>query len=429
MTGVGTARAQAALAVLSLLTNLLGYGFTVVMSRALPVSRFGELAALVGVLVTSSVVGTAWQAVVARRVASGERPDPARLLTDTVLVSAGVGVLLLAIAPALRALLAIDGWAALVWLALAMVPTTFAYGLQGLVQGRHHLVRLGLMLAGIQAAKFAAGLVAALTGGSIPLAFGLTGVFAGVAVVVALPFAARLRFGRPTFTRSLTGAFLRDTGALLGVLLLTSLDLFLARRVLDAQTSGLYAAGNVVTRAAFWAPAFVALAGYAKFSDPATRSRSLRQAALTLAVVGAVAVAGGFLLADLVPLVLGSGYRPVTPQLWIFAAQGAALAGLQLCVYAGIAVHDRRPAVLLWTLAVTEVVLVTTVAHGSLTVVIATVAALSWLTLAVTAALLVLRPRRLAAAGADGGEGGQWAAASQVDPTPTETSSGTAPRA
>ncbi len=393
MTGMRGARAQAALALLSLLTNVLGYGFTVVMSRALPVSRFGELAALVGVVVTTSVAGTAWQAVVARRVAGGERPEPARLLTDTVIVSLAVGVVVALAVPALRPLLAVDGWSALLWLALSMVPTTFAYGLQGLVQGEDKLVRLGLILAAVQAAKFLAGLVAALTGGSIPLAFALTAAFATVAVVVATPFAARPRFARPTFTRPLLTAFLRDIGALLGVLLLTTLDLILARRYLDPTTSGLYAAGNVLTRGAFWAPAFIALAGYAKFSDPVARPRALRQSALALAVVATVAIAGGWFARDLIPLVLGDGYDPVTPQLWLFAAQGAALAGLQLCIYAGLAVHDRRPAVLLWTLAVVEVVAVVSVGHGSLTTLIATVAGCSWVTLLLTVVVLVRWPR------------------------------------
>lgn len=387
------ARAQTALAALSLLTNVLGYGFTVVMSRALPVDRFGELAALVGVLVTTSVAGTAWQAVVARRVASGERPDPSRLLTDTVIVSVVVGIVVALAAPALRSLLAVDGWSALLWLAVAMVPTTFGYGLQGLVQGENKLVRLGLMLAAVQAAKFLAGLVAALTGGSIPLAFALTAAFAAVAVAIATPFAAPPRFGRPTFTRSLVAAFLRDIGALLGVLLLTTLDLILARRYLDPTTSGLYAAGNVLTRGAFWAPAFVALAGYAKFSDPATRPRALKQAALTLSVVAAVAIAGGWFARDLIPLVLGDGYQPVTPQLWLFAAQGAALAALQLCIYAGLAVHDRRPAILLWTLAVVEVVTVGAFGHGSLTAMITTVTTCSWITLVLTVIVLVRWPR------------------------------------
>jgi O-antigen/teichoic acid export membrane protein len=396
---VRTAGAQIALAALSLLTNVLGYGFTVVMSRALPVERFGELAALVGVIVTTSVAGTAWQAVVARRVASGERPAPAQVLSDTLVVAVVVGVVVAVAVPLLRPLLAVDGWSALLWLALSMVPTTFAYGLQGIVQGENRLVRLGFLLAAIQAAKFLAGLVAALTGGSIPLAFALTAAFTAVAVVVATPFAAPVGFGRPTFTRPLVTAFLRDIGALLGVLLLTTLDLVLARRFLDGTGSGLYAAGNVLTRGAFWAPTFIALAGYPKFSDPATRPRALRQAGATWAVMAAGAVLFGWLGRDLVPLVLGSQYRDVTPQLWLFAAQGAALAGLQLCVYAGLAVHDRRPAVLLWALAVVEVVAVATVGHGSVAGLVATVAICSWVTLLLTVAVLVRWPRHRAPVG------------------------------
>ena len=432
MSAVRGAKAQVSLAALSLLTNALGYGFTVVMSRALPVSRFGELAALVGVLVTASVVGVAWQAVVARRVASGENPSPPRLLTDTALVSVAVAAFVALASPALHTLLAVDGLGALFWLALAMVPTTFAYGLQGLVQGRERLVALGWLLAAVQAAKFAAGVVAAVAGGSVPLAFALVAGFTTLVVAVAIPLVSRPRFGRPTFGRSLLGAFARDTGALLGVLLLTSLDLFLARRYLSPDASGLYAAGNVLTRGAFWAPAFVALAGYARFSDPVARPRALRQAAVTLAAVGAVAIAIGWFGRDLIPLVLGTDYRPVTPQLWLFAAQGAALAGLQLCVYAGLAAHDRRPAVLLWTLAVAEVVLVATVGHGDLPSLVTTVTTCSWVTLALTVAVLVRWPRHPRPVAPGAAEDvvdvpAQWAAASQVDPTPTDTSRGTRP--
>lgn len=423
--------AQAALAVLSLVANLLGYGFTLVMSHALPVARFGELSALVGVLVVACVAGTALQADLARRVASGADLSPARLLGDSVVVAVGVAIVVLLLSPVLWALLDIASWWSLWWLAAAMVPTTVAFGVQGLLQGEHRLARLGVLLALVQLAKFAAGLVAAAFGGSIPLAFALVAAFTTLAALAALPLAGVVRVARPTWTASSTGHWLRDVGAVLGVLVLTSLDLLLARGQLSADDSGLYAAGNVVTRAGFWGPLFVVLAAYPRLSDPATRRDALRRAVVSLGVIGALTVLGAWVGQGLLPLLLGDDYRPVAPIAWLFAVQGAALAAVQLGVYAGLAVHDRRPAVVLWAVALVEVGLVSAFWHDSVEQIITVVTCCSVaLVVAIVALGVVGRGRR-----ADGAPdtdlvapGPQWAAASQVEPTPTDTSSGTVPR-
>lgn len=413
----------ALLAALSLLANLLGYGFTVVMSRALPVGRFGELSALVGVLVLASVAGTALQAQIARRIAGGERPPAERLLADSAVVGLGVGVVVLAVSPLLRAALDVGSWASLLWLAVAMIPTTFAFGVQGVLQGEHRLVRLGVVLAAVQAAKLAAGIIAGATGGSIPIAFALTAVFTAVVALAAMPLASPFSPGRPTWTRQLVAAWLRDMAAVLGVLVLTSLDLLMARHYLDATASGLYAAGNVVTRTAFWGPAFIALAGYPRFSDPTQRAAALRRAVVTLLVIAAIAVAGAWAAQDLLPVILGNAYRPVAPLALLFAVQGSALAALQLGVYAGLAAHDRRAAGGLWLGAAVEVLLVAMVWHADVRQIITVSTLCSLAMVGLTVALLAGRARRPEAY-----RSAQWAASSQVRPTPTETSSGTAPR-
>ena len=52
--------------------NLLGYVFNAVMARALDLADFGELGSLLAVTVVATVPGTALQAVIARRLTTGD---------------------------------------------------------------------------------------------------------------------------------------------------------------------------------------------------------------------------------------------------------------------------------------------------------------------------------------------------------------------
>jgi O-antigen/teichoic acid export membrane protein len=386
--GTGSARSATALiAVTSTVANLLSYLFNLLMTRSLGVQGYGELASLLAIVVTASVPGVALQAAIARRITNGRTPNG--LIAVTLWLSVGVSGLVLALEPALVALLHLSGFAVVGWTAGYLLPTTISYAWQGILQGRQRFWGLGLMLVGTALAKLAGALLAVAWSATSSTALGGATVATAVLVVVVGPRVLRLAPGQVAdrIGRELT----RDIGAILGVLVLSSLDLLLARHYLPEQQSGIYAAGNLITRACFWGPAFLAMSSYPRFATPAERRAALRHSTGLLAGLAAAALLVTVAGAGLVPVLLGSGYRSLSHQAWLFAADGLALAAVQLGVYAAIAVHDHRIGRLVWLVALGEFVAVAGRFHHGTTQII-TVALAGGLSL--TAATLVLELRR-----------------------------------
>jgi O-antigen/teichoic acid export membrane protein len=179
----------------------------------------------------------------------------------------------------------------------------------------------------------------------------------------------------------------------LGALLaLTNADVVLARHFLPPETSGLYTAGSVVEKIAFWLPQAVALVVFPRLTDPATRRPVLLRAATVVGALGAATSIGAAVLGPWVlGLLLGPSYRTLGPELGLFAAAGAAGALLQLVLYSGIASGSRQiGAVLLGALAVL-VTVVATVGHGSVTAVVTSVVAVLGV-VAVAGLAVSLRP-------------------------------------
>lgn len=353
--------ATALTAAASTTANLLSYAFNLVMTRALGVQGFGELAALLAIVIVAIVPGTALQATIARRITNAATP-PA-LVRTTATVAAAVALGLVAVSPLLVASLHIHGYAPLIWTAAYTIPQTFAFAWQGILQGRRHFVGLGLLLVAVQLARVGGGVVAAIWHPTTSTALGAATVLTTVGVVAVAPHVLRLA---PAETdRKLTTELLADGSPILAILVLSNLDLLLARHFLNPHDSGIYAAGNLLTRACFWGPAFIALSSYPQFAMPAHRRHALRHSVRLLALLAAIALVASIAGAELVPLVLGPGYRPVASVAWLFAATGLALAAVQLAVYAGLAVHDRRVGRLAWLVGAGEIGIVALWLHGS----------------------------------------------------------------
>lgn len=354
-------------AVATLVAGALGYGFLLVMSHALSTSAFGELSTLLGVALLATVPGTALQAGIARRIAAS--PDAAAEsagIRQGVLLAALVTCLLLLIAPALRSVFAIHGWVSLVWLAGSMAPTTAAFGCLGVLQGQRRFVAFGWLLVAVQFAKFAAGGFASAThsgvDGSLAALTVATTAVAAVALAAMRPHGGVTAVGERGSFRAVLA---RDAGAVLGILLLTSVDLFLARHYLPKHDAGIYAAGNVVTKVAFWGPSFVATVAYPRLSEPDSRAAALRRGAVTICAFAVVATVAAAVGGSLVPVVVGQKYRAVAHLSWMFALQGAALAAVLFGVYAGLAVHRRALAALVWLVATAETGVIALAAHRS----------------------------------------------------------------
>ncbi len=215
--------------------------------------------------------------------------------------------------------------------------------------------------------RFLAGVVAAWLGWSI------AGALAGAAVASLL---ACLVSGwlagipRQTPGGAAVATLLRELGtaasATAAILVLTNVDVVLARHYLPGTGSGHYAVGSLFTKAAFWAPHFLAVLAYPRLSRRRGQRRALVVAlGLTLAI-GVLVVVGSALVAPvLIDVTTGPAYADIAPLAPAFATLGLLMAVLQLMVYAGLARRRRVTEAVVWSGIVAETALVGAVLHGS----------------------------------------------------------------
>ena len=217
-----------------------------------------------------------------------------------------------------------------------------------------------------------------------------------VAAVIAWPMAMRALHETPydqTQTPGHTLAELAHAAHAHGVfLLLSSLDLLLARNVLSADDAGLYAAGNVIFRAALWLPQPVALMLFAALSDFRSHRRKVREGLVIVGGLAGATVLGSYLLGDLAAAIVGGAkFTDLADEAWIFALAGGSLAVMQFCIFAGLAMLRRRRLVLVWGCVAAEFVAAMLLGRGTTPVAlisaVATIVALA----AAAAAVLALR--------------------------------------
>ena len=371
--------------------QLLGYAYNLLVSRSLGPVGYGEVAALLGVVMVGSVPAMALQVVVARRTATApgrhSSGDAVRAFLPWSLglaAATGLGLALLTVP--LTALLKLTSPVHVLLTAAILAPFAVTCAVEGALQGSLRYLPLSLVFAFTGVARF--------VGGALGLAVGhsVTAVLAGTAVgAVCAAALSAVATARPTgpFPHALLARLGAELGHVMvavgGLLALTNLDLVLARIVLTPHEAGLYAAGSLATKAVYWAPQFVAVSVFARLTDPQVRRRLLPRALAVVAGIGALAtvvaaLAGGALL----KLLVGPAYSAIGDELWLFCLLGGLLAMVQLMVSSGIAARDRRVALLVWGACVVEIVLVTVRLNGSVTQVV-TAAVLAAAGLAVAA--------------------------------------------
>ena len=383
------------------LTHGLHYAYNVVMAAVLGPAAFGALGALLALILLGSVPGIALQAMAARHTAllAGGRRDQRALWASLLRLAAWWGLALAAVtvaaSPALGAWLHLDSPAPVLALALALAPSTFSYASQGMLQGREAFVAfiaVGLVNA---VGKLVAGLVLVAAG------FGVSGAVAGAAVGTWLGAAAGLLLVRravaaaaPATARAAPAptalgreATVAVTG-LLGLFLLTNLDVPLARHFLPAEASGHYALGAVVAKIAFWGPQFVTTLVFARLVTGGDRRRLLAGSAALIVASGALLAVGLAALAALevaLPL-LGREYAAIGPALPLFAALGSSLALVQLLLFEEIAASARRMGRVLALAAVVQAALIWVAFHDSVGEIVGTALAVALALVAVALA-------------------------------------------
>jgi O-antigen/teichoic acid export membrane protein len=353
-------------------TNALAYGFTLLATRLMSPAAYGELAALMGVLLVGVVPSTGLQTAAALylgRPGADRARDIPRLHAVALLTSLGTATVGLLAAGPVVALLHLRGPAAVVWLVLLLVPHTLIGGYQGILQGAGRYGRLSLLTAVFGLAKVVGAAAGLLLGGTPAAA--LAGMAAGTAIGTALGWLGCGRPGVRRGGRECGRAVLRASGALLGFVVLLNLDLVLARHYLPAAAAGEYAVATLFAKVAFWLPQGVGVVLLPRLADPSQRRRTLPSALALVAAVGVLLTAGTAALGtSALPLVGGAAYGAALGSAsWLFAVLGTLLALAQLTVYSGIAASDRIAVGSGWTAAALECVIVAALAaSGRLTV-------------------------------------------------------------
>ncbi|RBY97738.1 polysaccharide biosynthesis protein [Blastococcus sp. TF02-8] len=372
--------ATAVVSVAFLGANALAYVFTVAAARLLAPAAYGELAALLSVLLVGSVPASGAQTAAALHLGgrAGDERTVARLHAATAQLGLAVALLGLVLVPLLVEGLHLPAATAAVWLAVLLLPQTMVQGYQGLLQGAGRYRRLAFVTVVFGVGKLLGGVAGLLLGGTTTAALaGMT-----LAAVVAAG-AGWLTAGRPGLargTRSVSVAALHAAGALLGFTVLLNLDVLLARHHLPAAVSGEYAVAAILTKVAFWLPQGVGVVLLPKLADAAGRQRALPAALAAVGGLGGVLTLGTALVGEAaLPLVGGSAYGDTLGSAtWVFAALGTLLALAQLLLFSGIAASDRLATAAVWSAAAVEAVVVE---------VLAATGRLSLLSLACTALL------------------------------------------
>lgn len=383
--------------------NGLNYAFNVVMSRELGPADYGALGALLAVVLVGTVPGVALQAVVARHTALARDDGTAGLWAAVLIVVLGAGAVLGLLAviasPGLRAFMHLDSLAPCLWLAVALLPLPLLSAVHGMLQGREWFAALAAVLLVDAAGRLVIGF--GLVHGGLGVAGALAGSAAGsvAAILVALP-RLRASLSRGWRRRRALGvAAAREVGTaavgILGLLLLANVDVLLARHYLSREASGLYAAGAMLTKIAYWAPQFVVTLVFPRLVVSADRRRLLARSATAVAGLGATLVLGTALAPELLArLSFGQAYLGVGPALPLFAALGTGLALAQLVLFSGLATADRRMHLLPLAAVVAETVLVVLVLHHSVVQVVSAALAVVAVLLAVGFALTAGAPDR-----------------------------------
>lgn len=345
--------------------NVLSYCVSVIASRRLGPAEFSVFAAMLSLVIVGVVVSLGLQTVVTRALASQDHPDVGALAGTALGASLAAGTVVAVLAWPLAAFLHLSTPAPVLWTAATLVPLTWAGFVQGAAQGSERFGVLGVVVLAVSAGKVLGGLagVAVSRSATVTMALTAVGTLIGTAVATV---AARALLARPRRRHWAVPEVAKATHALFALFVLLNTDLLLARHYLPAVSAGLYGAGTLVAKVAFWLPQFVSVVALPRLADPRRHASALRTSVLVLVAIGAPITAGSAALGGVaVKSVGGAAYGDAAPYAWRFAAVGSCMALAQLLLYARLLRHDHRAPVAVWSAVVVQVTVVAALAHGS----------------------------------------------------------------
>ena len=321
-------------------SNILGYIFVLIVSRALGPADFGAFTAVNNTAMLISLPASAFQVVVAAHQARGHEHRSGIGLAW--LVGGALSVVTLVISPVIAEVFHLDSPAAMVLVATLIPAQMLTGAAQGLLLGHRRFSALASVYVLIALARVLAAVVAIL------LDSGVVGVFGWLVVATWLPAVAALAMARVHVQRwrrlelGLVRQLLTSNGALAVLLAMTSTDVLFARHELTAHDAGAYAFAGLFGKVVFWGTQFVALTLVPTASLVDHHRRPVMSAlglvvGLGTVAAAVVAVAGPWL----VTLLGGAQYDSAVPMLLPFVGLGTLWALCQVLLFADMARGHR----------------------------------------------------------------------------------------
>jgi O-antigen/teichoic acid export membrane protein len=361
---------------LALVASATNYGSNLVFSRVLTPASYGDLTALLALLVVITVPTGAAQTVVAERVARhlslGQTERVGYLfrhaLAHVTVVAIVVGALYTASIPLVVDVLDLQAIGPAIALAPLVILSFLFPVIMGTLQGMERYLALGLMLVAISVSRIAFGVPWAATaaggsGGAIGgQALGAAVVLVGAAWLLRSNLigrgtgAASSGLRRKPDVRAVTASI-----AFIAFAVISNLDVLLAKLYLSPEEVGQYAALATIGKVVMFLPGAVALvmvpnAARARHTRR-DAARVLRIAGLLVAATAAIAAVPAALSPGLVvEIMFGQDYKAATSGVLPIVCAGAGLALLYLLVVYTVAVEDRRWSALLAAGVVLQIV-------------------------------------------------------------------------
>lgn len=322
---------------LTLLTHAANFGFVIVGGRLLRPGDFGDLTAILGVVLIGMAPGMAIQALAT----AGALGRP--VIIDRALawrLAGIIGALVAVVMAGVSVLLDLDAPVTVAAIAVAAAAIPLTAVREGLLQGHGRFVALGMVMLIGAATKFVVGaagmsLWPTLRSAAIAIAVGY--------LVQARVSDARTRdltsTSRPT---SLTAPVLYAIALMGALLVVMHLDALIAPAIMPELESGRYAVGVVVSRITFWLPQFLVLLLFPHLVRDASRSRIIRVAG-GLVLLATVGLGTARLLGPtFAELAFDAELAVVGPELWRWVWLGAMILGIQFLALIDLATGQRR---------------------------------------------------------------------------------------
>jgi O-antigen/teichoic acid export membrane protein len=351
-------RGGSAIAVAIGAANVSTYAFTVIAARLLGPRPYGAFAAVMNVLLVAGVLSLALQATAARRIA--REPSDVHQVEDEILTvgrrsALGLGLVFLVASPLINSALRLDSLATAVLLAAAIVPVTMMGAQAGVLQGERRWLPLALLYVASGVPRLVIGAVLTWIRPDELVATGAVALGALAPVIVGAVALRQPRLhrrkepGDEHTARALWWETVYNSQALLAFLMLSSVDIILARNTLDAHDAGLYAGGLIMAKAVLFLPQFVVVLAFPSMGTDHARRRALLGSLMSVGFIGiGVTLATSALSGLAVVFVGGAEYDGIEGSLWLFAVLGTLLSMLQLLVYSVVARQARNSILILW---------------------------------------------------------------------------------